>query len=67
MAAALVSSPLGALLAFASAVHVFWTLLRLCGLTWAPAAPRLEARALRWSAAIALALNWAFVALRSAA
>jgi len=67
LAAALASNPLGALLALAGAVHVFWTLLRQCGLPWAPAAPRLEARTLRWSAAIGLALNWAFVALRSAA
>ena len=64
-AAALLASPLGALLALACAVHLCWTLLRLCGLPWAPwAAPT---RWLRWTAALALAVNWAFLALRSAA
>ncbi|MGE5047513.1 MAG: DUF2752 domain-containing protein [Deltaproteobacteria bacterium] len=59
--AALASSPAGALLAAACAVHAGWTALRLCGLAYAP---RLEMTSrLRWSAALALVANWAFVAL----
>lgn len=61
--AALLASPLGALLALACAIHLCWTALRLCGLRWAP---RLEAtRRLRFAAAAVLAANWAFVALWS--
>jgi hypothetical protein len=61
LAAALASSPAGALLAVACAVHAAWTALRLLGLSWAPRfeiTPRL-----RWAAAAALIANWAFVAL----
>jgi hypothetical protein len=63
--AALASSPAGALLALACAVHAVWTALRLFGLPWAPhveITPRL-----RWAAIATLAANWAFVALRTAA
>jgi hypothetical protein len=64
IADAFLSSPLGALLALACAVHVVWTILRLCGFSWAP---RLEpTRALRLSAGLALLANWAFIALRTA-
>ena len=61
--AAFFSSPLGALLAFACAVHLFWTLLRLLGFSWAPHLQ--PTRALRVTAAAVLAANWAFVAFRS--
>lgn len=61
LGAALLASPLGALLALACAVHLGWTVLRLCGFPWAP---HLEPnRRLRFTAAAALAANWAFVAL----
>ena len=61
LGAALASSPAGALLAVACAVHLIWTSLRLCGLPWAL---RFEMTArLRWAAAAALVANWAFVAL----
>ena len=63
-AAALFSSPLGALLALACAVHLCWTMLRLGGLGWAPHLQ--PTRRLRFTAAAALAANWAFVALSSA-
>lgn len=64
IADALLWSPLGALLALLCAVHLSWTLLRLCGLAWAP---HLEpTRALRITAGVALLANWAFVALRGA-
>lgn len=64
LGAACLASPLGALLALACAAHLGWTLLRLCGLPWAP---RLEStRGLRWTAAAALAANWAFLVVRSA-
>lgn len=64
-ASAALSSPLGALLALACAVHLLWTALRLCGLPWAPSiAPTGRVRAL---AALALVANWVFVVLRSAA
>ena len=62
LAAAFASSPLGALLAVTCAAHLVWTLLRLCGL---PYAPSLEpTRTARWTAAVALAANWAFLVLR---
>jgi hypothetical protein len=64
LGAALASSPAGALLAVACAVHLGWTSLRLCGFPWVvrfEMTPRL-----RWAAAAALAANWAFVALRGA-
>jgi len=61
-AAALASSPLGALLALVCAVHVVWTLLRLCGLPYAPSVR--PTRTLRWTAAAALAANWAFLVLK---
>ena len=64
LAAALLASPLGALLAVACAAHLGWTLLRLCGLPWAPAIE--PGRPLRFTFALALAANWAFVALRTA-
>jgi hypothetical protein len=63
--AALSASPLATLVALASAVHVLWTALRVAGL---PFAPRIEMTpALRWAAALAIAANWLFVALRGAA
>jgi hypothetical protein len=62
MREALLASPLGALLAVACAAHALWTLLRLCGLPWAP---HFEVtRRVRWAAAVALAANWAFLAVR---
>ena len=61
--AALGSSPLGALLALACAVHLCWTALRLCGLPWAPHLQ--PTRTLRFTFAAALAANWAFLALGS--
>ncbi len=64
IADALLASPLGALLALACALHVAWTLLRLCGFSWTLDVE--PTRALRYSAAAALLANWAFVALRSA-
>ena len=60
--AAVKASPLGALLALACAVHAAWTLLRLAGLPYAPRLPR-PTPALRSAAAIAILLNWAYVAL----
>ena len=62
--AALLASPLGALLALACAAHLLWTALRLCGLSWAPHLQ--PTRGLRFTAAAALAANWAFVAFWSA-
>ncbi|MGZ6142136.1 MAG: DUF2752 domain-containing protein [Myxococcales bacterium] len=62
VAAAFASSPLGALLFCACAAHLAWTALRLCGLPWAPALE--PTRRLRWTAAAALAANWAFLVLR---
>lgn len=67
---ALASNPLAALAAALLAAHAVWTLLRLCGLPYAPRAPALSgpaARALRVGIAVALAANWAFVLLRGAA
>ena len=62
LGAAFLASPLGALLAFACVAHALWTALRLCGLPWAPALR--PTRALRWTAAGALAANWIFLVLR---
>ena len=59
---ALSASPLGVLLALACALHVVWTLLRLAGLPYAPRLPR-ATPALRYGAAFAILLNWAYVAL----
>lgn len=62
---ALSFSPLGVVLALACALHLGWTMLRLCGL---PFAPRIAATPfLRRVALLALAANWAFVALWGAA
>jgi uncharacterized protein DUF2752 len=61
-AAALSWSPLGTLLALASAAHLLWTALRLAGLPYAPAIE--PTRRVHWGAAAALAANWIFVALR---
>jgi len=63
VAAAFASSPLGALLAMACAAHLLWTLLRLCGLPYALSVQ--PTRAIRWTAAGALAANWAFLVLRT--
>lgn len=60
---AFASSPLGAVLALVCFAHAFWTLLRLCGLPWAPHfsfTPRA-----RWAALAALVANWAFLAVRA--
>jgi hypothetical protein len=59
---AVAHNPLGTLLALTAAVHVLWTALRVAGLRHAP---RIEAtpRA-RLIAALALAANWIFLALR---
>ena len=64
LAAALAANPLGALLALGCALHLCWTLLRLCGLRWAPVVE--PTRALRFAALGAVAANWAFLALRAA-
>ncbi|HEY2028085.1 MAG TPA: DUF2752 domain-containing protein [Myxococcales bacterium] len=60
--AALRASPLGAVLALACAVHLSWTILRLCGLPWAPRLRPLTPK-LRAAAVFAIAVNWAYVAL----
>jgi Protein of unknown function (DUF2752) len=60
--AALRASPLGVALFLVCAAHLFWTLLRLAGLPFAPCLPS-PTPALRLAAGCALALNWAFVAL----
>jgi hypothetical protein len=60
---AFLASPLGALLALACAAHAVWTLLRLCGLPWAPQVA--VTRGVRWAAALALLANWAFLAVRA--
>lgn len=62
--AALLSSPLGTLLALACAAHLLWTLLRLCGLPWAPQVE--VTRAARWTAVLGILGNWTFLALRAA-
>ena len=62
LAAAISSSPLGVLLATACAAHLVWTLLRLCGLPYALSVQ--PTRAVRWTAAVALAGNWTFLVLR---
>jgi hypothetical protein len=59
--AALHASPLGALLALLCLVHAVWTLLRLLGLPYAPRLPK-PTRALRYSAGVAILLNWVYVA-----
>jgi hypothetical protein len=66
-AQAFLASPLGLLLAAACAAHVAITALRLLGLEWSPAAPRVSPRLARWAVGVALAANWAFLALRGAA
>jgi hypothetical protein len=63
LAAATLASPLGTLLALACAVHLLWTLLRLAGLRYAPQVP--VTRRARWAAAVALAVNWVFLAVRA--
>jgi hypothetical protein len=60
---AFLSSPLGALLAATCFAHAVWTLLRLCGLPWAPHFA--VSRRARWAAFAALAANWAFLAVRA--
>ncbi len=62
LAAAFVSSPLGLLLALAALVHAAWTMLRLCGLPFAPDL-RLGIGA-RVACALGLVANWIFVASR---
>ena len=62
LAGALHASPLGALLALACLAHALWTVLRLCGLPWAPRLPS-PGRALRYAGGVAILLNWAYVAL----
>jgi hypothetical protein len=57
------SRPLGALLALVCCAHAVWTLLRLCGLPWAPQLT--VTRGMRWGAAVALAANWLFLAVRA--
>jgi hypothetical protein len=61
---ALAASPLGALLALLCVGHLMMTLLRLCGLRYAPPPFALTAR-LRWAALGAIALNWIFLAART--
>jgi hypothetical protein len=60
--AAVHASPLGALLALACVVHIAWTVLRVCGLPYAPRLSPLTP-AVRAAAVFAIALNWAYVAL----
>ena len=61
-AQALHASPLGTLLALICLSHALWTLLRLLGVPYAPRLPQ-PTRALRATAAVAIALNWVYVAL----
>ncbi len=67
---ALAANPLAALVALGLIAHFALTLLRLCGLPFAPApvclSPR-AARLLRAGALAALAANWLFVLARGAA
>ena len=63
MQSAFLSSPVGFLLALACAAHLLWTLLRLCGLPYAPGFA--VTRRVRWAALVALAANWAFLAVRA--
>jgi hypothetical protein len=59
---AFAASPLGACLAGIFALHVVWTILRLCGLRWTA---RLEVtRRLRYGAVGALLANWVFLVLQ---
>ena len=60
LGAALEANPLGTLLAALCAVHLVWTAARLCGFPYA-----LEMKFPRRAALLAVAANWAFVALRS--
>ncbi|MFN2549951.1 MAG: DUF2752 domain-containing protein [Myxococcales bacterium] len=62
VASAFLASPLGAVLALACAIHLGWTVLRLFGLPYALSIQ--PTRALRWTAAAALAGNWAFLVLK---
>lgn len=65
LAAAVSSSPLGALLAGAAAVHALWTALRLAGLPYAPRiAP--PGASWRWACALAVVANWIYLLLRNA-
>ena len=69
LVAALLANPLAALAALALALHCALTLLRLCGLPFAPAVPRPSPRSatlLRAGGLAALAANWLFVLLRDA-
>ena len=59
------ASPLGAAAALACAVHAVWTVLRLCGFPYAPAALA-ATRQIRLCAAAALAANWAFLIVHGA-
>jgi hypothetical protein len=61
-AAAIRASPLGTLLALVCLLHALWTLLRLLGLPYAPRLPA-PTRMFRFTAAFAILLNWAYVAL----
>ncbi len=63
LAAATLASPLGMLLALACAIHLLWTLLRLAGLRYALHVS--VTRRVRWAAAVALAANWVFLAVRA--
>ena len=63
LAAAILASPLGTLLALACAIHLLWTLLRLAGLRYALHVS--VTRRGRWAAAVALAANWVFLAVRA--
>jgi len=64
--AALSANPLGALLALACALHLVWTLARLCGLPYAPAAPRATAhRSLRIAALALVLVNWTYLVASS--
>jgi hypothetical protein len=60
---AFLSSPLGALLALLCFAHASWTVLRLCGLPWAPHLALTNRT--RWAALAAVAANWAFLAVRA--
>ena len=61
--AAFSASPLGALLALGCALHVAWTVSRLCGLRWAPFVE--PTRRFRVGLAVAVAANWVFLAVRT--
>lgn len=58
------ASPLGALLALVCAVHVLWTLVRLCGFPFAPRSLEVT-RPVRYAAFAVLLANWTYLVIAS--